>query len=753
MNKTLLILSLALLSFSATAETVVEITDDVIHEQVSPFGINLWGCGEKWSAHMPKLKNRVQENFEGSIYRNIVRATGFDVNGFEGTITRNAEEYIKRYTGSRCMILSGPDRWQTRTVVRIDPTEGKNGRFTLDKPYRPHPDENGFMLDVEALHEGHSEFINVNQEGLSLHSGDVANNSFGQSCLSVESGAGFSFPMYNPSAGVLKGNWTVRFRAKKKSGSPAIVIAAVTDGSDAASFSVKPGSAWKTFEKKLTVPSMQQGLVFAFTNSGGVALMDDLMIRREGDTNPTDFRDDVVNTLKRLRPSVIRHQYMGGSGVENTLRDRLHAYASSYLTEPGHWPGSIWYGMHQIFELCEEVGANPWYTLPGTTTQEEMKKYIEYLAAPPDTGWGAKRAAMGHPKPWSETFDRIHIEIGNEYFTFGGAGYSGPDYWNDLIETGKASPYCATNMLFYVNSWTRGSTLYPAADRRAFCGYIMTFMNREITDQYMDTDDKLFRWALAFPYVAIKSKLCMMGRDFHHWEDRGGAIYEANFHPTRGDTPAGVRNKVVASMGSALTLINYFLLTTKRYGVEPILYYDLDSRGAKKIKDGKGLGRVKVFSCAISLKEGEERYRPSYHAMAMVNAIMRGRMYGTRHGGDNPTIALKATFDKKMRKVTDSGDVPLLYSYAFGDDRQKGLVLINTDIKEPQTAILRFDGIPVDKKAALTVLEADSILADNEFETGAQQVLPRSMIIDSFESGHKLELPPHSIITLEWSNR
>jgi hypothetical protein len=52
--------------------TTVRITDTAAVANVERLGINFWGCGEAFGANMPLLKMRVQENFEGSMFRRFV---------------------------------------------------------------------------------------------------------------------------------------------------------------------------------------------------------------------------------------------------------------------------------------------------------------------------------------------------------------------------------------------------------------------------------------------------------------------------------------------------------------------------------------------------------------------------------------------------------------------------------------------------------------------------------------------------------
>ena len=109
-----------------------------------------------------------------------------------------------------------------------------------------------------------------------------------------------------------------------------------------------------------------------------------------GDTNPTAFRDDCVAMLRRFRPGVLRKLQMGGSTIENTIAPPLESY--SFASQPSAKIGPYEshsrdpYSLHEMYELCEHLGCDPWYCLPGTLTREEMERFLEYLAY--DSGVG-----------------------------------------------------------------------------------------------------------------------------------------------------------------------------------------------------------------------------------------------------------------------------------------------------------------------------------------------------------------------------
>ena len=64
--------------------------------------------------------------------------------------------------------------------------------------------------------------------------------------------------------------------------------------------------------------------------------------------------------------------------------------------KPSWFSGQRHYTLHELFTLCEYLGCEPWYVLPGTLYPEEIDVFMEYVGAPPDVGYGKFRAAQGH---------------------------------------------------------------------------------------------------------------------------------------------------------------------------------------------------------------------------------------------------------------------------------------------------------------------------------------------------------------------
>ena len=779
----LLLAGAAVPAASAADFTTICIADSAAVTNVERLGINFWGCGEAFGPNMPLLKKRVQENFEGSMFRRFVFSSEANSNGIYvrqsgGKGDAGLQNERQLWEGATVTIVSGPDKWTKRRlkqILSVEALQNAKGResrlyYELDKPFRPHPKENGFLLEVMRTNEGFFEGLQnrtMCSSGNELVTGDVHPGAFGCAALLLrgeKTPAFVRFNTHNQRGGQLNGTWRVRFWAKSKEGAPNLAVVPSSGGEPAR---VTPPREWKQFELRVTVRGISEAtanqnpdLSFRIEVKGGAAVLDDVEIWQEGDTNPTPFRDDLVRTLQRLRPGSLRMQLMGGCTVENCLLDRLHACKFSYGLRPGGWSGTVWWGIHEMYQLCEHVGANPWFTLPGTMTTEEMARFMEYVGAPTNVGWGQRRAALGHPQPWTKTLRTIHIEIGNEWFTFGGSGYAGPDYWQDLIAAAKKSPHYTPNVVFHVNPFHDGARLdyYPNADYSALppC-YLLQSLDADVCRQHYANDEDLFRFVFAYPLqVLAKPPSWLAGlrqRVLTH-PTLKPSCYETGWHTTFGSAPEVVRNKVVASLGGGLGIMNYMLLRMREDRLPIQLYYDLNSfsfRSGKGGPLGDFQGQVRIWGAATCMRPGMERYRPSFLAMQAANSVIGNDVLPTVHSGAAPAFDATGSFEiGKGAKVRTATNVPALHSYAFREGRRRGLVVFNLDVRQSHPVRVEFSGSVAGGKAQQWLLTADRVSATNEPEEPAPQVALREQALAGFCSGKTIELPPHSMMTLGW---
>ena len=230
------------------------------------------------------------------------------------------------------------------------------------------------------------------------------------------------------------------------------------------------GEEWRRHDLKIPIdaPQRNSSLGARLIASGGDVLVDDIEIWKEEDSrNPTVFRDLVVDPLRKLNPGILRYLQMGGSDLETNLRPALQQMGwtrdwRNLLSDGRNRASHYRFNLHEFYVLCEYIGADPWYCLPGTIHPQEFQILMEYLAAPADVGYGKVRAELGHPKPWTEVFRNIYVEVGNEAWNSAGyatGSYNGPDHWKDLFAAGKASPhYRATSC-----SWPAPRQVIPAS--------------------------------------------------------------------------------------------------------------------------------------------------------------------------------------------------------------------------------------------------------------------------------------------------
>jgi alpha-L-arabinofuranosidase len=157
------------------------------------------------------------------------------------------------------------------------------------------------------------------------------------------------------------------------------------------------------------------------------------------------LRADLVQTLADMKPGFLR--FPGGCIVEG--KDLANAYRwkdtiGDIAARPQNW--NRWMdwkapeyhqtyglGFYEYFLLCEDIGAEPvpvinvgmacQFQTGQTVPLSELDPWVqdaldlvEFANGPVTSVWGAKRAAMGHPKPFNMKF----LGVGNEQW---GEGY------------------------------------------------------------------------------------------------------------------------------------------------------------------------------------------------------------------------------------------------------------------------------------------------------------------------------------------
>lgn len=154
-------------------------------------------------------------------------------------------------------------------------------------------------------------------------------------------------------------------------------------------------------------------MVLTFEGPGTLS-MDNYRVYEKGTPYLALIPED-VDELKNSKMSALRsHQF---------IKTKRNTYNMDQLTnEAGAINGTNGNTLPQFLNILETVDMRPWLQIEFFTTPEEWQGFVEYMAAPYDPKvdspktkpWAAKRFNQGREKPWTEAFDRIYFEIGNE---------------------------------------------------------------------------------------------------------------------------------------------------------------------------------------------------------------------------------------------------------------------------------------------------------------------------------------------------
>ena len=163
-----------------------------------------------------------------------------------------------------------------------------------------------------------------------------------------------------------------------------------------------------------------------FTEHIGGVFYDGLWVGKDSDIpNINGFRKDLVEKLRDIHPPVLRwpggcfaetYNWRDGIGKNRPVRHQW------WTKHDGRYETNE-VGTHEFIELCELVGAKPYFAVNVTSiTPLQAMEWMDYCLSPRgSTTLALEREANGHPEP----FDIPFWGIGNE--NWGGGGNMSPD--------------------------------------------------------------------------------------------------------------------------------------------------------------------------------------------------------------------------------------------------------------------------------------------------------------------------------------
>lgn len=130
--------------------------------------------------------------------------------------------------------------------------------------------------------------------------------------------------------------------------------------------------------------------------------------------NIMGWRKDVIELVRALRPPIVRYpggNFVSGYHWEDGIGDR----DSRPIRFDYAW--NVWepndVGIDEFMQLCDLIECEPYISVnAGNGTAEEAAAWVEYCNGAPNTVYGAKRAANGHPEPYGIRY----WGIGNEMY-------------------------------------------------------------------------------------------------------------------------------------------------------------------------------------------------------------------------------------------------------------------------------------------------------------------------------------------------
>ena len=419
------LLANASVSWAQSKSSSIEVSDAAAQSVVNRLGVTLGG--EAWVDVGPLSKNLVLNNpgFEAADYRAILRCGALTADGCR--VADAATEADGLWSGAHYQVMSGSAAGATGTVVSH--TSGGGGSvLALDKSQSLSA---GDYFSVEVLKpvSGVAGWASISNGGgtISAETADLSPETSGKQALLLSAlGRGGSVRLsqeLDAQPGLsklqLNGAYEVSFRAKGIGGNNQLNVSVAREVSGNATYLNRPVTLtdnWAQYTLSFSAAetgTQSSPLQLSFAAAGAGIELDDVSLQQSNSdsANVTAFRDEVVNALQELHPGTIR-MVSGGSDVLTQLASPFARYGQGLSTDVTSAPKTA-YGIQEFLELCTTVGADPWITVPTSTTPREMTDLVQYLTGDGSDTWSALRIARGHAEPWTSVFGKVHIELEN----------------------------------------------------------------------------------------------------------------------------------------------------------------------------------------------------------------------------------------------------------------------------------------------------------------------------------------------------
>jgi hypothetical protein len=762
-----------LLAGAAWADTTITISTNVVTPDVRRLGLDIAMINYYDSGQL--LKELVFNNpgFEGLLFSSVIQlGAGTATNGVESMPFTSWPSGF--WAGASYEFIYGAVKGRTGTIVACtnprDPGANTNGMAYAFGDSGAPPAAGDWMILRKTVigdegiggnaWQGWSA-ATTNGGWLASERADLPANTLGRQCVrltATNAGAqatvSAAFDSWRTARFILMdGPFRLAFKAKGAGGANQLLVS-LRRGSEPhfINQTVQLTNDWRDYTISFTAAETNTGPALVLLRFGPVnqsaLLLDDVSLRQtDGDpANVSEFRDPVVAAIDGLRPGFLRYpnwQHYGDS-LDNALAPPFARMRTEYGAYATSRP-NIQLGLHDFLVLCESRGCNPWFSTPIVCSTGEYANLMEYFGGPTNTPYGARRAALGHPEPWTDVFSTLYVEFGNEswnpvfrggalfdVYAFGARG-------NELFGAARSSPwYDPAKFLFVlgeqaVSPWRLGRVHQASTNHDLMCvgPYLLSQLDSFATQE-----------EIYGPLYAEPEWWCR-GNGFlqQHYTNLQAssrpvplAVYEFNLNVPNGNPSQAACDSYQATIGGSLAVAHMMLLMLHDQHVRDQGLFSLAGF------ESPATGHTSALWSVVHDMGVTDRKRPQYLAARMENDALAGDMISTAHAGDDPTWTVT-----NLNRVSFA-NAHCLHSYAFATRTNCSLIVFN--LSRSNALPVRFAGYhPPRGTVQMQRLSSPNITDHNE---RSNVVAIAYSTITNFDPAATFALPPFSMTLLQW---
>ncbi len=491
--------------------------------------------------------------------------------------------------------------------------------------------------------------------------------------------------------------------------------------------------------------------------SAGTVWIDDVVLEDSRSESETAFRKQVLSTLKEARCGVLRFYGITSlqALIESITCKNSTESSWSYLSlSDGYRFGHIDAVVDEWMGLCIAVDAQPWLTIGGGNTPDDWYRLISYLAAPANFDADAQRRKdHGYAKPWSEQFDTIYLEIGNEWWNaiFRPFHVWPPETYGEIcahiIEAIRAHPHFDEDVFEIVaGGWAvnahHWNDIVDATAQGHDVVSIAPYLLHELDvyETYEARYGALFADVDAYPKWGGKRTQDGLAKNA---KGTRLAAYELNTHITGGKAPANIASEMCPSLAAGVAVLDHAMSLMAHLQVNPINYFTLLQRGYGR---GVGNARLGLWGNLVRTPSGRLRPRPVWQGLRMANKYLI----------DGPMVEVDVTNSPAWNQpengnVPKDKAVPYIHAYAFqpptapGEARRLNLLLINRHRVESLMANLALPFEPAPQATKIVLTGPDPGTNNEE----AELIQLKETQVDDFSPSESIAIPPFSAIAYQ----